>query len=118
MKTLAMLAAAALLAAMALPLFGGGSAEATIHPIVSSECAAQESQTGGGDIQDPPGQTPGATPGEGALAAIDALLANGALTVDMHGSEDPGDWTWGGPAYNGDNGDEHCKNPEADTHPD
>jgi len=118
-KILAFVFAAAVLAALAVPLFGGGgTAEATIHPIVSSECAANESQTGAGDVQDPPGQTPGGTPGQGALKAIFALLDNGALTVDMHGSEDPGDWTWGGPAYNGDSGDEHCQNPDADTHPD
>jgi hypothetical protein len=34
-------------------------ASGTIHPIVQSECAAQDSQTGAGNLQDPPGQTPG-----------------------------------------------------------
>jgi hypothetical protein len=116
-KIPALVFAAALLAAMALPLLGGGgTAEATIHPIVSSECAANESQTGAGDVQDPPGQTPGATPGQGALKAIFALLANGALTADQ--LDNVSTTVWGGPAYNGDNGDEHCQNPDANTHPD
>jgi len=34
-------------------------ASGTIHPIAESECAAQNSQTGAGNLQNPPGQTPG-----------------------------------------------------------
>ena len=122
MKKLAIVAVAALLAGMAIALLGG-SAQATIHPIVSSECAAQESGTGAGDFQDPPGQTLGATPGQGALKAIFALLDNGALIIENAGEpgfdpEDPATFEWGGPAYNGDNGDEHCKNPDSNAHPD
>ena len=121
MKKLAIVAVAALLAGMAIALLGG-SAQATIHPIVSSECAAQESGTGAGDFQDPPGQTLGATPGQGALKAIFALLDNGALTADMSADPDPpnnpGTWVWGGPAYNGDHGDEHCENSDSNAHPD
>lgn len=97
-----------------------GVADATIHPIVSSECAAKESATGAGESQDPPGQTPGATPGEGEneLAAINALLANGALVLVDPGDDFPETAVWGGPAYNGDSGDEHCKNPDHNTHSD
>jgi hypothetical protein len=34
-------------------------ASGSIHDIAASECAAQDSQSGAGDQQDPPGQTPG-----------------------------------------------------------
>jgi hypothetical protein len=34
-------------------------ASGAIHDIAASECAAQDSQSGAGDQQDPPGQTPG-----------------------------------------------------------
>ena len=64
MKKLGIFAVAALLAGMTMALLGS-SALATIHPIVSSECAAQESHTTAGDFQDPPGQTPGDGPGDG-----------------------------------------------------
>ena len=54
-KILAFVFAAALLVAMAVPLFGGGgTAEAAIHPKVSSACAVNGTP---GDAQSPPGQT-------------------------------------------------------------
>lgn len=60
-----------LIAAIAVAFAGIGTAFASIDPIVSSECAAQASNTTAGDGQHPPGQTPGATPGsKGALKAI------------------------------------------------
>ncbi len=116
MKKFAILAVAALLAATTLQLFGG-SASATIHPLVSSECAAQESGTGAGEAGDPPGISD-PTNDQTFARPIMATLMAGALTLDDNGSPDPNDWTWGGPAYNGDSGDEHCANPEGGSHAD
>ncbi len=51
-------------------------ASATIHPLVESfDCANAQAFAHHplGDVADPPGQTPGATPGEGALRALDAV---------------------------------------------
>lgn len=41
-------------------------ASGSIHDIAASECAAQDSQGGGGNQQDPPGQTPGGNESETA----------------------------------------------------
>ena len=52
--------AIAVLAMIGFAYFGtSDTAEAAIHPIVQSECAAQDSATGAGNKQDPPGQVPG-----------------------------------------------------------
>jgi len=119
MRTLTFVFVVSLLLTVALIGFAS-TAMATIHPIVSSECAAQESATGAGDTQDPPGQTPGdgAGDGHGDLAAVQNLIRNGALVpiADTDGDGIPD--VWSGPAYNGDSGDEHCTNPGANTHPD
>jgi hypothetical protein len=116
LKKFAMVAVAALLATIMLPLFGG-SADATIHPLTSAECAARQSATGAGEDQDPPGISD-ETNQQTFARPIFATLAAGALTLDDHGSANPNDWTWGGPAYNGDNGDEHCANPQGGSHAD
>ena len=118
-RTLAFVFVGVLLAATALPLLvSAGTAEATVHPFVQSECAKNESQTGAGQNQDPPGQTPGATPGQGALKAVNALLANGALILVDPGADFPATAVWAGPTYKA-QGEFHCTNPEApNTHPD
>jgi hypothetical protein len=92
--------AGALVLGTALPT----AASAAIHPITSSECAARESQTGAGDLQDPPGQTPsGPTLDQSDLRA---LQATGVLTfVDGVPVFDPTN-----PALNGNSGAEHCPN--------
>lgn len=82
-------------------------ASAAIHPIVSSECAARLSQTGAGQLQDPPGQTPGQSPqqsaGRNTLAALFALIDNGALVVEIVN----GEFVFSGPATSG-QGPVHC----------
>ena len=118
-KILAFVFAAALLVAMAVPLFvNQGTAEATVHPLSQAECAKKQSQTGGGEDQDPPGISNESNMKTFARP-IFAILSNpsGALTLDDHGSENPADWEWGGPAYSG-KGEFHCKNPAGGSHPD
>ena len=99
-KILAIVFAAALLVALALPVFGGvGTTEAAIDPIVQSQCAAKDSQSGNsgvgsrtaGNDQHPPGQTPGDGPG------------------DSHGNF-KGVSNSNGNATSGE-GDNHCTNP-------
>lgn len=64
-KILAFVFAAALLAALAVPLFyRADSAEAAIHPIASSECAAAAGSAVANG-QNPPGQLPADGPGDG-----------------------------------------------------
>jgi hypothetical protein len=59
---------------VALMLAVAGPASATIHPIVESlECA----QTQTADVANPPGQTPGATPGNGQNALRAETLTSG-----------------------------------------
>jgi hypothetical protein len=53
---------------MAVMMAVAGPASATIHPIVESfDCVGTDVPEGHptGDVADPPGQTPGATPGQG-----------------------------------------------------
>lgn len=67
--------AVALCAVLGVALFAS-SASATIHPIVESfDCANAQAFAHHplGDVADPPGQTPGATPGQGDLQALDAV---------------------------------------------
>ena len=116
MKKLGILAVAALLAGMTMALLGS-SALATIHPLASSECATQESGTGAGEAQDPPGISDDTNETTFARPIFATIMA-GALTLDDNGSPDPNDWTWGGPAYNGDSGDEHCSDPDGGSHAD
>ena len=72
MRLIVVLAVAVLVSLFVVP-----AASATIHPIVSSECAAQPSQTGAGDLQNPPGQTPGGNESSTAdFAAIDQAIPN------------------------------------------
>lgn len=64
------------------------AALATIHPIVSSFCNADDQAFANhplGDPADPPGQTPGATPGEGN----NVLRALKALTDDFTDFDSP-----------------------------
>lgn len=52
------------------------TASATIHPLVeAADCSQGDPQNAVGEVADPPGQTPGATPGQGnnALRAIRVL---------------------------------------------
>lgn len=74
LKVVAFAFAVALLMFMGFALSDGGeNAEASIDPIVESECAKQDSQSGNsgtgsrtaGNDQHPPGQTPGDGPGDG-----------------------------------------------------
>lgn len=76
---LLILATVALMLVAVTPVFG------SIHEIVESKCAAQESQsdhsTGGtktaGDRRNPPGQTPGDDIGDpGSLQGIDNSIPN------------------------------------------
>jgi hypothetical protein len=76
-------------------LFAAPVAAPTIHPIVSSECAAQPSQTGAGDLQNPPGQTPG---GNENSTADFAAVSNAIPNSD-------------GAALNGNSGVANCQNP-------
>ena len=56
-KIIGMAFAIALLAMIGFAYYGtSDTAEAAIHPIVQSECAAQDSGTGAGNKQNPPGQ--------------------------------------------------------------
>ena len=55
-----------LLATIGFTYFGvSNTAEADIHPIVQSECAAQDSASGAGNEQNPPGQSDNPATGEG-----------------------------------------------------
>ena len=74
LKIVAFAFAVALLMFMGLAMLDGGEkAEALIDPIVESECAKKDSQSGNsgtgtrtaGNDQHPPGQTPGDGPGDG-----------------------------------------------------
>ena len=60
--------------ALAVPAF------AAIHPIVESECAAQDSQGGGGQERNPPGQTENDGPGDGHGDLKGPTNANGNAT--------------------------------------
>ena len=61
---------------MAAMLVFSGAASATIHPIVESFDCAKTQQV---EVADPPGQTPGATPGNGQNALrAESLTSGGA----------------------------------------
>lgn len=94
-------------AALAPAVFEGFTAEAAIHPIVSSACAARESQTGAGKLQDPVGQTPVSfNPADFDQSDLRALLATGVISFDASGNLvfDPNN-----PALHGDSGEQFCK---------
>ena len=72
MKRIAFMVTVALVMALMMAL--SGPALATIHPIVESfDCA--KTQTA--DVANPPGQTPGATPGNGQNALRAETLTSG-----------------------------------------
>ncbi|MGH2351269.1 MAG: hypothetical protein ACRDI2_17425 [Chloroflexota bacterium] len=85
-----------------------GAAQAAIHPIVSSACAARLSQTGAGQLQDPPGQTPvSMNPADFDQSDLRALLATGVIAIDPATGMvrfDPAN-----PALNGNSGEQFCK---------
>lgn len=94
-------------AAFAPAVFEGFTAEAAIHPIVSSACAARYSQTLAGKLEDPVGQTPVSfDPSEWDQSDLRALLATGVLTIGPSGEIifDPNN-----PALHGDSGERFCK---------
>jgi len=66
MRRITLLLTVALVVALMMAV--AGPASATIHPIVeSADCVGTDVPEGHptGDVADPPGQTPGATPGNG-----------------------------------------------------
>ena len=107
MRTIAAVSVMAILLGGALPLLGVGTAQATIHPIQSSECAAPPADGSAADTQDPPGLSDPTAP-----AFLQPLIATGLL--DENGVP-TGDLPT---ALNGDNGDSHCVFPQTTSHGD
>ena len=89
----------------ALAVVVAAPASAAIHPIAESECAAQDSEGGGGQHQNPPGQI-------NNPSAID----DHTVDEDGHdGSKHHPFQNANGNARNGE-GSEHCANPGHDGH--
>ncbi len=64
-------------------------ASATIHPIVESfDCANEQAFAHHplGDVADPLGQTPGATPGNGVFIALDHASASAFSDFKLNGT--------------------------------
>lgn len=92
------------------------AAGATVHHIMSGECAAPAADGTVADLQDPPGLSGGSS-ADNFAQPLRATSAAGALeftAFDESGVPIDAE----GPASNGDNGDQHCQNPETNGHPD
>jgi hypothetical protein len=91
------------------------AAGATVHHIMSGECAAPAADGTVADLQDPPGLS-GQSSGDNFAQPLVATTSAGALEFTAFDGFVPIDAE--GPASNGDNGDQHCQNPETNGHPD
>lgn len=95
-KIIGLAFAIALLSVIGFAYFGtSGTAEATAHPIVTSECAAPPADGTAADLQSPPGVS-------------DSSKANFLNPIFKSNSQ----------ARNGDIGDDHCVFPETGSHGD
>ena len=94
-KIIGLALAIALLATIGSAYFGvSDTAEAAIHPIVQSQCAAQDSETGAGNKRNPPGQigNPSTDPGmphdDVNHPWVDAIANSGENATNGEGSND------------------------------
>lgn len=91
------------------------AASATVHHIMSGECAAPAADGTVADLQDPPGLS-GQSSADNFAQPLMATSGAGALEFTAFDGGVPVDAE--GPASNGDNGDQHCQNPETNGHAD
>lgn len=92
-------------------------AGATVHHIMSGECAAPAAEGTAADTQDPPGISGGSN-ADNFAQPLEATVAAGALTFTAFDPVTGIPIDAEGPAANGDNGDQHCQFPETSSHPD